>query len=85
VSIAAGEISSTPSGDARGKQLWEDKKTAGVSPRTRTQRGPSTYRKPQDVVEGISELLTPGYSLSVSDSHISGETGKDTDFIVVTQ
>jgi hypothetical protein len=40
---------------------------------------------PQDVVERISELLTPGSSLIVSDYAISGETGKDTDFIVVTQ
>jgi hypothetical protein len=40
---------------------------------------------PQDVVERISELLTPGSSLIVSDYGISEETGKDTDFIVVTQ
>jgi hypothetical protein len=40
---------------------------------------------PQDVVERISELLTPGSSLIVSDYRIRGETGKDTDFIVVTQ
>jgi hypothetical protein len=38
-----------------------------------------------DVVERISELLTPGSSLIVSDYGISEETGKDTDFIVVTQ
>ncbi len=39
---------------------------------------------PQDVVERISELLTPGSSLIVSDYGVSAETGKDTDFIVVT-
>jgi hypothetical protein len=39
----------------------------------------------QDVVERISELLTPGSSLIVSDHGISAETGKDTDLIVVTQ
>jgi hypothetical protein len=39
---------------------------------------------PQDVVERISELLTPGSALIVSDYGISEETGKDTDFIVVT-
>ena len=39
---------------------------------------------PQDVVEQISELLTPGSSLIISDYGISRETGKDTDFIVVT-
>ena len=40
---------------------------------------------PQDVKERISELLTPGSSLIVSDYGISLETGADTDFIVVMQ
>src|SRR5215471_9180380 len=40
---------------------------------------------PQDVVERVSELLTPGSSLILSDYGISGETGRDTDFIVLTQ
>jgi hypothetical protein len=40
---------------------------------------------PQDVVERISELLTPASSLVISDYGISHETRKDTDFIVVTQ
>jgi L,D-transpeptidase catalytic domain len=40
---------------------------------------------PQEVVERISELLTPASSLVISDYGISRETRKDTDFIVVTQ
>ena len=39
---------------------------------------------PQDVAERISELLTPGSSLIISDYGVSNETGKDTDFIVLT-
>jgi hypothetical protein len=39
---------------------------------------------PQDTVERISKLLTPASSLIVSDNGFSHETGKDTDFIVVT-
>jgi hypothetical protein len=39
---------------------------------------------PQDVVDRISELLTPASSVILSDYGISHETGKDTDFIVVT-
>src|ERR1700720_3667192 len=39
---------------------------------------------PQDTVERISELLTPASSLIISDNGFSHETGKDTDFIVVT-
>ena len=38
----------------------------------------------QDVVDRISELLTSGSSLIVSDYGISHETGRDTDFIVLT-
>jgi hypothetical protein len=40
---------------------------------------------PQDVVDRITPLLTPGSSLIVSDHGISRETGKDTDFIVLTR
>jgi hypothetical protein len=39
---------------------------------------------PRDVIERISELLTPGSSLIISDYGISDETGSDTDFIVLT-
>src|SRR3981081_4518037 len=39
---------------------------------------------PQDTVERISELLTPASSLIISDNGLSHETGKHTDFIVVT-
>ncbi len=39
---------------------------------------------PQDSVERISKLLTPASSLIISDDGFSHETGKDTDFIVVT-
>ena len=37
---------------------------------------------PQETVERIAQLLTPGSSLIVSDYGLSEETGSDTDFIV---
>jgi hypothetical protein len=40
---------------------------------------------PADVVERISELMTPGSSLVVSDQGLGEETGEGTDFIVVTR
>ena len=40
---------------------------------------------PQDAVDRIAQLLTPGSSLIISDHGISGETGQDTDFIVLTR
>ena len=39
---------------------------------------------PQDAVDRISELLTPASSLIISDDGFSRETGKGTDFIVLT-
>jgi lipoprotein-anchoring transpeptidase ErfK/SrfK len=40
---------------------------------------------PQDTVERIASLVTPGASLIVSDNKLSGETGATTDFIVETK
>jgi hypothetical protein len=42
------------------------------------------FELPKDAVERISELLTPGSSLIVSDNALSDETGSDTGFIVAT-
>jgi lipoprotein-anchoring transpeptidase ErfK/SrfK len=40
---------------------------------------------PPEAAERISELMSPGSSLIISDKGISGETGKGTDFIVLTR
>jgi hypothetical protein len=40
---------------------------------------------PADAVERISDLLSPGSSLIVSDLPLSHETGKYTDFIILTK
>jgi lipoprotein-anchoring transpeptidase ErfK/SrfK len=40
---------------------------------------------PQDAIDRISRLMSPGASLIISDKGISGETGKGTDFIVLTR
>jgi lipoprotein-anchoring transpeptidase ErfK/SrfK len=40
---------------------------------------------PQDAVDRIAELVSPGASLIISDYPVSGETGKYTDFIVLTR
>jgi hypothetical protein len=40
---------------------------------------------PKEAIDRISEILIPGSSLVVSDTGISGETGKGTDFIVLTR
>jgi hypothetical protein len=40
---------------------------------------------PQDAIERISELVAPGSSLVISDQGLGPETGKGTDFIVLTR
>jgi lipoprotein-anchoring transpeptidase ErfK/SrfK len=40
---------------------------------------------PPEVLDRISPLLAPGASLLISDQGLGDETGKDTDFIVVTK
>jgi hypothetical protein len=40
---------------------------------------------PKEAVERISELITPGSSLVVSDQGLGRETGRYTDFIVETR
>src|SRR5262249_6458697 len=40
---------------------------------------------PQEALDLISPLVTPGASLIVSDLGMSGETGKDTDFIILAR
>jgi hypothetical protein len=40
---------------------------------------------PQDVFDRISGLLSPGASLIISDLPLSHETGKYTDFIILTR
>lgn len=40
---------------------------------------------PQDALDRISELMSPGASLIISDKGLGPETGKGTDFIVLTR
>jgi len=40
---------------------------------------------PQDARDHISELMSPGASVIISDQGLGPETGKDTDFIVLTR
>jgi hypothetical protein len=42
-------------------------------------------RIPAEAFDRIGELLAPGTSLTVSDQGISGETGRGTDFVVLTR
>jgi lipoprotein-anchoring transpeptidase ErfK/SrfK len=39
---------------------------------------------PAEAIDRISEMMSPGASLIISDQPMSGETGRDTDFIILT-
>jgi hypothetical protein len=56
------------------------------APRSSAGAGEALHRidMPREAVERVSEMLTPGSSLIISDQPISGETGRDTDFIILT-
>ena len=76
------EVEKTSGPRARVKQVGEN--TPPLSSLEKANAALDRIAIPPDAVERISELLTPGSSL-VSDFPVSRETGKGTDFIVVTK
>ncbi|MGA7329346.1 MAG: hypothetical protein WBX25_33905 [Rhodomicrobium sp.] len=63
----------------REKKKHREAKPADV---TGAQKAMQRLVCPQEALERISGALLPGSSLIISDEETSGETGKDTDFIV---
>ena len=44
-----------------------------------------SFRIPKDIQDTIAELAKPGMSLIISDRELSKETGKGTEFVVLTR
>jgi lipoprotein-anchoring transpeptidase ErfK/SrfK len=68
------------------KQLKAPAQATGVGPDSLSGGATAALDRveiPQDQVGRVSQLLTPGSSLILSDYELSAETGDDTDFIVV--
>jgi lipoprotein-anchoring transpeptidase ErfK/SrfK len=90
MSVASGRTVAEPakkSEQARGKRGAREAKpepAPAISPTTATE-ALDRIEFPQEALDFISPLVTPGASLIVSDQGISGETGKDTDFIVLVR
>jgi hypothetical protein len=90
MSVASGRTIAEPakkSEQARGKRGVREAKpepAPAISPTTATE-ALDRIEFPQEALDLISPLVTPGASLIVSDQGISGETGKDTDFIVLVR
>jgi len=83
--VSIPEESPRMSGGARKEREAPAKQTAlSVPSPDKANAALNRIEIPQDAVERISKLLTPASSLIISDNGFSHETGKDTDFIVVT-
>jgi hypothetical protein len=91
-----GEPPKTPPNAASGKRIEPhaergrnggaaDKTAAELPPPQTPQQALARIDIPQDVIDNISAMITPGSSLVVSDQGLGDETGDGTDFIVVTR
>ena len=67
-----------------GKSRPGDRHTAEPSPDLAPARAAlDRVEIPQDIVDRISEIISPGSSLIISDEAMSTETGEDTDFVIL--
>jgi lipoprotein-anchoring transpeptidase ErfK/SrfK len=76
-SSTSGSLSKQPKAPVQATGVRSDSLSGGAT----TALG--RVKIPQDQVDQVSQLLTPGSSLILSDYELSTETGDDTDFIVV--
>jgi lipoprotein-anchoring transpeptidase ErfK/SrfK len=68
----------------KGKRL-EPPAAPVVGPASNASEALGRVTIPSDALERISELMSPGASLIISDKGLGSETGKGTDFIVLTR
>jgi hypothetical protein len=68
----------------KGKRL-EPPAAPVVAPASTASEALGRVTIPPDALERISELMSPGASLIISDKGLGSETGKGTDFIVLTR
>jgi lipoprotein-anchoring transpeptidase ErfK/SrfK len=68
----------------KGKRL-ESPAAPVVGPASNASEALGRVTIPPDALERISELMSPGASLIISDKGLGSETGKGTDFIVLTR
>jgi hypothetical protein len=81
------EFSGTSEGPTKGLKAGAKQMTEATLPALSPNQANTALDRieiSQDVVDRISELLTPASSVIISDYGMSNETGKDTDFIVLT-
>jgi lipoprotein-anchoring transpeptidase ErfK/SrfK len=81
------EISSVDRSTKRGRVLARTETTGSVVqlPPSDAADALNRFDIPQDALDRLAPLLVPGSSMIVSDNGIGGETGRYTDFIVLTR
>jgi hypothetical protein len=67
------------------KQAEKGKPTQWIGPSSTATEALERVTIPQEAIDRISELMSPGASLVVSDQGLGPETGQGTDFIVLTR
>jgi hypothetical protein len=75
-------------GSSHGKRKGRAERPASMTAQTLRQSAVDALDRielPADTVARLMPLVTPGTSLVISDQGLGGETGKETDFIVVTR
>ena len=71
-------------GKGRSRRDEDSVRSADPSPRTAAD-ALDRIELPREALDRIIPLIGPGASLLISDQGLGNETGKDTDFIVVTR
>ena len=82
VTVPTGWTKPAAAKSAKGKKVVE---AAPPAPASTASEALSRVTIPADAVDRISELMSAGASLIISDQGLGGETGKGTDFIVLTR
>jgi hypothetical protein len=82
-----GDRAASGGGSPRGKHKGRstERPAPAETPRQAAVNALDRIELPQEALDRITPLVTPGTSLLISDQGLGGETGKDTDFIVVTK
>ena len=79
------EDSRSRRGDSRRKPKPAPQAVAETKPPSSAAEALNRIQMPQEAIERISEVLIPGSSLVVSDEGLGRETGRYTEFIVLTR
>ena len=85
VSMASGDDSTSDRGKRASRKASPTRQPVVASPGPSAAEALERIRFPQEALDRIEEVLVPGSSLIISDLGLGTETGRFTEFIVVTR